>query len=125
VIKYPVTIVLILLMAIQTFSKWCVILEYQVNKDFIARNLCINRAKPSCCCQGKCYLTKKMAADESQQQAPGKGGQKEETTLQLFETKNVLFVPVFTEVRLTHSTRYIARPTQDHSLSQFQPPQQS
>jgi len=116
---------LILLMAAQTFSKWCLILEYQVNKDFIAKNLCINRAKPSCCCHGKCYLTKKMAADESQQQTPGKGGQKEETTLQLFESKNVLPEPVLTEVRLTHSSRYIASSTQDHSLSQFHPPQQS
>ena len=124
-IKYPVTIVLILLMAVQTFSKWCLILEYQVNKDFIARNLCVNRAKPSCCCKGKCYLNKKMADDENQQQAPGKSGQREETTLQLFEQKNILPQPVIMEVILTHSTRYITPSTQDHSLSQFEPPQQS
>ena len=122
-IKYPVTIVLILLMGIQTFSKWCVILEYQVNKDFIAKNLCVNRSKPASCCQGKCYLTKKIAEDESQQQAPDKGGQREETTLQIFEPKNVLPSPVLMEVIHTHSTRYIAPATQDHSLSQFQPPQ--
>jgi len=125
VIKYPVTIVLILLMAVQTFSKWCLILEYQVNKDFIAKNLCINRAKPSCCCQGKCYLNKKMAADESDQQAPSKGGQKEETTLQLFEEKNLLPQPIVMEVSIIHSTRYIDPSTQDHTLSQFEPPQQS
>jgi len=125
VIKYPVTIVLILLMAVQTFSKWCLILEYQVNKDFIAKNLCINRAKPSCCCQGKCYLNKKMAADESDQQAPSKGGQKEETTLQLFEEKNLLPQPIVMEVSIIHSTRYIDPSTQDHTLLQFEPPQQS
>jgi hypothetical protein len=125
VIKYPVTIVLILLMAVQTFSKWCLILEYQVNKDFIAKNLCINRAKPSCCCQGKCYLNKKMAADESDLQAPSKGGQKEETTLQLFEEKNLLPQPIVMEVSIIHSTRYIDPSTQDHTLSQFEPPQQS
>ena len=124
-IKYPVTIVLILLMAVQTFSKWCLILEYQVNKDFIAKNLCINRAKPSCCCQGKCYLNKKMAADESDQQAPSKGGQKEESTLQLFEEKNLLPQPIVMEVSIIHSTRYIDPSTQDHTLSQFEPPQQS
>jgi len=125
VIKYPVTIVLILLMAVQSFSKWCVILEYQVNKEFIAKNLCINRAKPSCCCQGKCYLNKKMAADQSDQQTPGKGGQKEETTLQLFEENDLLPQPFMVGVNIIHSTRYIDPFTQDHSLSQFEPPQQS
>ena len=101
-------------------------MEYQVNKDFIAKNLCINRAKPSCCCQGKCYLNKKMAADESQQQAPDKGGgQRQESIPQIFEQENILPQPVYTELRLTHSTRYITPSTEDHSLSQFQPPQQS
>ncbi|HVU54804.1 MAG TPA: hypothetical protein VHD83_07105 [Puia sp.] len=122
-IKYPVTIVLVLLMAVQTFSKWCLILEYQVNKDFIAKNLCINRAKPNSCCQGKCYLTKKMAADESDQQTPTRSGQREETTLQLFEQLNTLPQPVMMEITLVHSTRYIAPSTQDYSLSQFEPPQ--
>jgi hypothetical protein len=123
VIKYPVTIVLILLMAAQTFSKWCLILEYRVNKDFIAKNLCVNRAKPSCCCQGKCYLNKRMAADESDQQTPFKGGQREEVTLQLFEPANILPQPVRVEITLIHSTRYITPATQEHVLSKFQPPQ--
>jgi hypothetical protein len=123
VIKYPVTILLILLIGLQTFSKWCVILEYQVNKEFIAKNLCVNRAKPSCCCQGKCYLNKKMANDESQQQAPGKSGQRDETPLQIFLQRNIVPTPDLTEISSIHSTRYIAPATQDHSLSRFQPPQ--
>lgn len=122
-IKYPVTIVLILLMAAQTFSKWCLILEYQVNKDFIAKNLCVNRAKPSSCCQGKCYLNKRMAADESDQQTPFKGGQREEVTLQLFDPAILVPQPVWTELRCIHSTRYITPTTQAHTLSKFQPPQ--
>lgn len=122
-IKYPVTILLILLMAVQTFSKWCLILEYQVNKDFIAKNLCINRAKPASCCQGKCYLNKKMASDESQQQAPGKGGQRDETPLQISPEKNLVPQPSRIEIRSVHATRYIEPPTQDYSRSQFEPPQ--
>jgi len=123
VIKYPVTILLILLLGLQTFSKWCLIVEYQVNREFIAKNLCVNRAKPSSCCQGKCYLNKKMATDESQQQAPGKSGQRDETPLQIFLQRNIVPTPQLTEISSIHSTRYIAPATQDHSLSQFQPPQ--
>ena len=122
-IKYPVTILLILLIGLQTFSKWCVILEYQVNKDFIAKNLCVNRAKPSCCCQGKCYLNKKMANDESQQQAPGKNGQRDETPLQVSLLRNIVPTPQLTEISSNHSTRYVAPATQEHLLSPFEPPQ--
>jgi len=121
--KYPVTILLILLIGFQTFSKWCVILEYQVNKEFIAKNLCVNRAKPSCCCQGKCYLNKKMAGDESQQQAPGKGGQRDETPLQIFLQRNIVPTPHLTEISSIHSTRYVAPATQEHLFSPFEPPQ--
>jgi hypothetical protein len=123
VIKYPVTILLILLMGLQTFSKWCVILEYQVNREFIAKNLCVNRAKPASCCAGKCYLNKKMANDESQQQAPGKSGQRDETPLQFFFQRNIVPTPALTEISSIHATRYVAPATQEHLLTPFQPPQ--
>jgi len=123
VIKYPVTILLILLMGLQTFSKWCLIIEYRVNRDFIAKNLCVNRAKPASCCAGKCYLNKKMATDESQQQAPGKSGQRDESPLQIFLEKNIVPQPSLTEINTIHSTRYIDPATADFSLSQFEPPQ--
>ena len=122
-IKYPVTILLILLIGLQTFSKWCLIVEYQVNKEFIAKNLCVNRAKPASCCQGKCYLNKKMATDESQQQAPGKSGQRDETPLQVFLQRNIVPTPQLTEISSIHSTRYITPATQEHLLSPFEPPQ--
>src|SRR6187399_1985503 len=110
-------------MAAQTFSKWCVILEYQVNKDFIAKNLCINRAKPMSCCQGKCHLNKNMAKDENQQQAPGKSGQRDETPLQLFSSRNIVPHPELKEIDSIHSTRYIEPATQQYLHSDFEPPQ--
>lgn len=121
--KYPVTILLILLVSLQTFSKWCLIIEYRVNRDYIANNLCVNRLKPSCCCRGKCYLNKKMKTDESQQQAPGKGGQKEESPLQVFEATGKL-PDLPASVAITrHPTRYLDPHTQEYNISVFQPPQ--
>lgn len=119
--KYPVTILLILLIALQTFSKWCVIVDYQVNKEYIAKNLCVNRFRPSCCCHGKCYLNKKMAADESQQQAPGKGSQKDEVLLQVHTPGNALPEPAISLVHTTHSTRYLSGLSRVF-LSSFTPP---
>ncbi|MEI6677649.1 MAG: hypothetical protein WCL21_03515 [Mariniphaga sp.] len=34
--------------------------EYAVNKDYIAKKLCINRDQPHSCCEGKCYLEKQL-----------------------------------------------------------------
>lgn len=122
-LKYPVTILLILLIGLQTFSKWCVILEYQLNKDYIAKNLCVNRAKPSCCCHGKCYLTKKMTSDESQQQAPGKGGQKDESPLQVYVQLNNLPLRHVRVINPINQTRYLVSLSQELILSVFHPPE--
>jgi len=35
-------------------------IEYAVNKEYIAKYLCINRAEPHGCCEGKCYLEKEI-----------------------------------------------------------------
>jgi hypothetical protein len=35
-------------------------IEYAINKDYIAKNLCINKDKPQNCCQGKCYLGEQL-----------------------------------------------------------------
>lgn len=37
------------------------IVNYMVNYDFIAQNLCENRDKPEMSCNGKCYLSKELA----------------------------------------------------------------
>jgi hypothetical protein len=66
--KYPVTITLILLFAVQTFSKALLILDYQVNKDYIAKNICENRNRPEMKCEGRCYLCKKLRKEEKKDQ---------------------------------------------------------
>ena len=35
-------------------------IEYAVNKDYIAKYLCINRFDPLNCCKGKCFLEKQI-----------------------------------------------------------------
>ena len=52
----------------QTFSKSFLVLNYQWNKDYIARVLCVNRDKPGMKCEGKCYLCKKLKADAKKDQ---------------------------------------------------------
>ncbi len=52
----------------QTFSKCFLVLDYQWNKDYIAKWLCVNRDRPAMKCEGKCYLCKKLKADAKKDQ---------------------------------------------------------
>lgn len=64
--KFVLAPIFILLILIQTFSKWAVVVEYNLNKNYIAKNLCINKAKPKLHCRGKCQMMKKLAEEEKQ-----------------------------------------------------------
>lgn len=63
-------IALILLIAIQLplMSQWASVAYYQVNRNYIAKNLCVNRDKPKLNCNGQCYLAKKLKAAEDKEQ---------------------------------------------------------
>jgi hypothetical protein len=36
------------------------VINYLINKDYIAKNLCVNKDKPKSCCKGKCHLVKQL-----------------------------------------------------------------
>lgn len=36
------------------------VFDYLIHKDYIAKNLCVNRDKPKSCCHGKCHMVKKL-----------------------------------------------------------------
>lgn len=55
-----------LLLLTQTFSKWAVVIGYELNQDYISKNLCINKAQPNLHCNGKCQMMKKLAEEENQ-----------------------------------------------------------
>ena len=58
--KFIAAPILILLLVTQTFSKWVVVISFNLNRDYIAKNLCENRYRPVLKCNGNCVLMKKM-----------------------------------------------------------------
>ncbi len=46
------------------------ILDYQVNRDFFAEVLCINKAKPELNCNGQCALTQKLKQAQKDETQP-------------------------------------------------------
>lgn len=102
------------------------LLDYAVNKDFIAKNLCENRKKPKMNCNGKCHLMKqlKKASNDTfpAQNNASKNSSQEENITHLapyFNFDATLIETSFDKNYLTYSTFL---PKEDHS-DIFHPPQ--
>jgi hypothetical protein len=66
--KKGLTILLMFVILLQCGIKSIYVAYYNINQDYIASVLCINKAKPASACNGKCYLAKKMKEQEQQEQ---------------------------------------------------------
>src|SRR5665647_284761 len=82
-------ILLIALLA-QHSSRYMVMLNYEFNKNYIAKTLCVNRNKPMSGCNGKCYLKKQLAKAAKEENAPNSNNRVDENeVLFLTEAKKI------------------------------------
>ena len=66
-LKKLVSILLLTVVLTQAFSRFLMVLDYQVNKDYIAAFLCVNKDQPKRHCEGHCYLQKNLKkADDAE-----------------------------------------------------------
>ena len=49
----------------QCSVKLAIVINYEVHKEFITANFCINKQKPQLQCNGKCHLSKQIKAQEA------------------------------------------------------------
>lgn len=62
--------------SLQLGSRLYVLINFQVNKEYIAENLCEKKDEPESCCEGSCHLTKELVKiEESEQNAPATNDQ--------------------------------------------------
>ena len=52
------------------------VIDYLIHKDYIAKNLCVNRNKPHSCCKGKCYLVKQLKKTNANTEGESKNTEK-------------------------------------------------
>lgn len=50
---------------LQAFSKAITMLSFQINQDYIAKNLCEQKDNIKSCCKGKCYLAKQLSEEDN------------------------------------------------------------
>ncbi len=63
------------------------VIDYLIHKDYIAKNLCVNRNKPHSCCKGKCYLVKQLKKTSTNTEGESKNTEKR---IQLKDTDEFL-----------------------------------
>lgn len=72
--RTAIAILIMFSLSFQTMVKVAIVGWYELNKDYIAKNLCENRDKPKMKCCGKCYLRKQLKKAEDGNEANGKQG---------------------------------------------------
>lgn len=83
-LKQVIAIVAFVGILFQTFSSLTVYTAFYLNQNYIAKNLCENRDKPMKKCCGKCYLKKKLAQQQKQDQVPNSQNQRDKQDVVLF-----------------------------------------
>jgi len=63
-LKKSLSILILLSILLQSFSKVWIAFSFKINQDYIARELCINRDNPDLQCNGNCVLMQRLKADE-------------------------------------------------------------
>jgi len=58
------------------FSRVFVYAGFELNKKYIADNLCVNRFKPQLHCNGKCYFMKKIKQAQDKENSENRQSQK-------------------------------------------------
>jgi len=67
-VRITVSLLFVIIILVQYFTKTWIILSFKMNQDYIAKVLCINKNKPQLHCDGKCILMLKIRANEENQQ---------------------------------------------------------
>jgi hypothetical protein len=69
-VKYFISILLVFSFLAQNVSKLIIIINFGINREYIAKNLCVKKDEPENCCHGKCELKKKLTEEDKKENLP-------------------------------------------------------
>ncbi|MGP1500257.1 hypothetical protein [Bergeyella cardium] len=55
------SILMIALILLVTFQRGLVVIHFKLNQDYIEKEYCVNKSKPSLNCHGQCHLKKELS----------------------------------------------------------------
>lgn len=75
---------LLALILLHSFGKVFIVLDYQLQKEYIIEFLCINRDKPELQCEGKCHLKKELKKSEQSDKQENEKARKQQLPVTLY-----------------------------------------
>ncbi|WP_309333695.1 hypothetical protein [Mucilaginibacter sp.] len=122
--KRLTSIVLLIALIASSFQRYMVYAGFELNHDYIAKNLCINRNRPWMHCNGKCYFMRKIAEaqeNEKKQDAKDNLSRLEVSFFQDAVTFEFFKLPEIKEIP-AHQDNYRCNYTNQYISSLFRPP---
>jgi hypothetical protein len=114
-------IVLICSIITANFTQLFIYSAFELNKEYIASVLCVNRDKPKLNCKGKCYLNKKIKQAEEKEKNQDQQSQKYHFQQAIISRQLMIYYPADLSMKpLTFERHFIL---QQYPPSVFHPPQ--
>jgi hypothetical protein len=105
----------------QSLNKGLIFVNFQVNKEYIAKNLCVKKAIQNNTCKGKCHLKKQLQEAEKKDQSPSQSSKQIEE-FQIFCQQTLPFQFNHELLINREYTLFTEGVTSSYSFSIFQPP---
>lgn len=106
---------------LQNFSKIYTLLEFQVNREYIAKNLCVKKNEANNCCKGKCHLQKQLEEDDKKLPSSDNSTKEKAETELVTQNYIALDLQAYSAVS-TINTMYIHMVPETRLVSVFHPP---
>lgn len=120
--KSFIAIVLAFTFLFQSSGKLIVVIKYALNKEFVSKVLCENKAKPILKCNGKCHLKKELQKEEKKENAPANNSkEKFEVQFSSFPINSDTFHFIVNTTEL--NVVYVQHNSSKHLEDIFHPPQ--
>jgi hypothetical protein len=119
IMKQVAILLLLMIILIQSSINFVIVVYYQLNKDYIAANLCENKYNTNIECNGKCYLNKKIK--EHQQPIPSVLKEINKMVLYCSFDTFIFFNVSYFIKKVVHAT-YLIHFYKSPFLNIFQPP---
>lgn len=109
-VKQWTTLGFVLLMLVKAWVIPLVYLDYELRKEYIIANLCVNRDSPIVVCEGKCYLAEKVVEAKKQEERRAEQSYMANLLFQVMDTgKPFIFrSPEYFEISLKATFCYIS-----------------
>ncbi|MBA4853416.1 hypothetical protein [Emticicia sp. BO119] len=123
--KQIALVFLSLALVVKSFIVPFICLDYELRKDFIIKNYCVNKNKPELHCDGKCFLAKKIQAQtEKEEQSALQNFIYRLLEINTFEIQNDFDFTNMVDIRDSSVRNYAftENNTIDFSSSVFHPP---